>query len=81
MSLNYNISLLYPSILAVFSITSIFLTKLPNFEIEKSKIKKESLVFIICFFILLSILIRSFIGFMVVFPWKIGFLLGFIFTI
>ncbi|MDR2189966.1 MAG: hypothetical protein LBP53_01960 [Candidatus Peribacteria bacterium] len=43
--------------------------------------KKQHALVCISFFLLLSIFIRSFMGFMVTFPRKVGFLLGVVFTL
>jgi FSR family fosmidomycin resistance protein-like MFS transporter len=72
--------------LGVLTFLFLLITKLPSLQWEKAEVissLKPSLqhrIFLICFFILLSIFIRSVIGFLVPFPRKSGFLLGFLFT-
>jgi FSR family fosmidomycin resistance protein-like MFS transporter len=72
--------------LALLTFAGIWWTKLPHLQYAQAaplstfSSTKQQRFFLICFFILLSIFIRSFIGFMVHFPRKTGFLLGFIFT-
>ncbi|MDR2415513.1 MAG: hypothetical protein LBD75_02645 [Candidatus Peribacteria bacterium] len=79
-------SLRYLVGLALLTFFFLLITKIPPLQQEKAETlpsQHSSIqywIVLICFFILLSIFIRSVIGFLVPFPRKSGFLLGFLFT-
>ncbi len=75
MPLSYSIALV------ILSIILIFITKTPKIDYQRKVIQKLKIFWLILTLILLSVVIRSFIGFMVVFPWKSKLILGIIFTL
>ena len=85
--INLPFSPLRLSILAILIIILIGWNTPPKISYEKAEPLKllppqrKQRMFLISFFILLSIFIRSFIGFIVTFPRKVGFVLGLIFTL
>jgi FSR family fosmidomycin resistance protein-like MFS transporter len=85
--ISFPFSPLWLGIPAMVMILLLWWNEVPKFHYEKAEplsllpSKKQQRILFICFFILLSIFIRSFIGFMVSFPWKVGFMLGLIFTL
>lgn len=72
--------MIYPIILLLLTFVLILITKKPKIDYQKRKIKKTNIFWMIVIFILLSIIIRSFIGFMIIFPWKSKLILGIIFV-
>lgn len=73
--------IIYSILLLIITFVLILITTKPKIDYQRRKIKKSNLFWLIIIFILLSVIIRSFIGFMIIFPWKSKLLLGIIFVI
>lgn len=72
--------MVYPIILLFIAFILILITTKPKIDYQRRKIKKSNIFWLVIIFILLSVIIRSFVGFMIIFPWKSKLLLGIVFA-
>jgi FSR family fosmidomycin resistance protein-like MFS transporter len=71
----------YSIILLLLTFGLILITATPKIDYRRRKTERTNIFWLIIIFILLSVIIRSFIGFMIIFPWKTNLILGIILVI
>jgi MFS transporter, FSR family, fosmidomycin resistance protein len=73
--------LTYSIFLLVLTLFLVLITNEPKIDYQRKQVKKSNIFWLIIIFILISVIIRSFIGFMIIFTWKSNFILSVIFVI
>jgi hypothetical protein len=73
--------LMFSIILLILTLIFVLVTTQPKIDYKQKQLKKSNIFWLIVIFILLSVIIRSFIGFMIIFPWKSNLTLGIIFIL
>ncbi|MCX6748941.1 MAG: hypothetical protein NT076_05025 [Candidatus Pacearchaeota archaeon] len=73
--------IMFSIILLILTLILVLVTAQPKIDYKQKQLKKSNIFWLIVIFILLSVIIRSFIGFMIVFPWKSNLTLGILFIL